>query len=144
IAASEPSEIGARRLSKVSGTGYLKSACDYVHLNPVRAALVAPDQPLESYRWSSYPLYLMSPERRPGWLRTDRLWASGASRQTLRPAESSSRATWKPAARPNRMASLLPRGWCLLTGSVAHIDRWFGPGSKSLDINRVWFIVGPW
>ena len=31
-----------------SGTGYLKTACDYVHLNPVRAKLLRPEQPLES------------------------------------------------------------------------------------------------
>ena len=47
------------------GTGYLKSACDYVHLNPVRAGLLSPEQPLQSYRWSSYPLYLLLPESRP-------------------------------------------------------------------------------
>ena len=46
------------------GTGYLKSACDYVHLNPVRAGLLSPEQPLQSYRWSSYPLYLLLPESR--------------------------------------------------------------------------------
>ena len=48
-----------------SGNGYLKTVCDYVHLNPVRGGLVAPDQPLQSYRWSSYPLYLEEPPRRP-------------------------------------------------------------------------------
>ena len=37
-----------------SGNGYLRTVCDYVHLNPVRANLLAPDQPLESYPWSSY------------------------------------------------------------------------------------------
>jgi hypothetical protein len=37
-----------------SGSGYLKSVCDYVHLNPVRAGLIGPEQPLESYLWSSY------------------------------------------------------------------------------------------
>jgi REP element-mobilizing transposase RayT len=29
-----------------SGNGYLKSAGDYVHLNPVRAGLLRPEQPL--------------------------------------------------------------------------------------------------
>ena len=52
--------------------GYLRAACDYVHLNPVRAGLVAPDLPLASFAWSSLPLYL-SPRRRPVWLRVDRL-----------------------------------------------------------------------
>ncbi|MCI0538045.1 MAG: transposase, partial [Verrucomicrobiales bacterium] len=56
-----------------SGTGYLKTVCDYVHLNPVRARLIKEDQRLESYRWSSYGLYLEPPSRRPEWLRTERL-----------------------------------------------------------------------
>ena len=51
--------------------GYLITACDYVHLNPVRAGLVAPDEPLRAFRWSSYPHYLV-PARRPPWLRVDR------------------------------------------------------------------------
>src|SRR5712692_7717061 len=54
-----------------SGNGYLKTACDYVHLNPARAKLLRPEQKLQNYLWSSYPLYLKSPGRRPGWLRTD-------------------------------------------------------------------------
>ncbi len=56
-----------------SGTGYLKAACDYVHLNPARAKLLKPEQPLEAFPWSSYPLYLVAPSRRPVWLRVDRL-----------------------------------------------------------------------
>jgi putative transposase len=56
-----------------SGDGYLRTVCDYVHLNPVRADLVGPEERLESYRWSSYPGYLQRPGRRPGWLRVDRL-----------------------------------------------------------------------
>src|SRR5215470_20069653 len=38
-----------------SGNGYLRTVCDYVHLNPVRARLLAPEEPLQTYRWSSYP-----------------------------------------------------------------------------------------
>jgi len=56
-----------------SGDGYLKTVCDYVHLNPVRAKLIEAAQPLEAFRWSSYPLYLAGPRRRPPWLRVDRL-----------------------------------------------------------------------
>ncbi len=52
--------------------GYLATACDYVHLNAVRAGLVQPDQPLSAFAWSSYPLYL-APGQRPAWLRVDRL-----------------------------------------------------------------------
>jgi putative transposase len=56
-----------------SGTGYLKTVCDYVHLNPVRAKLLASEQGLGEYRWSSWPDYLKRPGRRPEWLRVDRL-----------------------------------------------------------------------
>jgi len=56
-----------------SGNGYLKAACDYVHLNPVRPKLVRPEQRLKCYRWSSYREYLRPSRQRPGWLRVDRL-----------------------------------------------------------------------
>src|SRR5216117_134815 len=57
-----------------SGTGYLKTVCDYVHLNPVRAKVLGPAQPLRDFGWSSYPLYLAAPSRRPVWLRVERLF----------------------------------------------------------------------
>lgn len=56
-----------------SGDGYLKTVCDYVHLNPVRSKLLTPEQPLEAYAWSSYPFYVGEPGKRFGWLRVDRL-----------------------------------------------------------------------
>ena len=37
-----------------SGSGYLKTVCDYVHLNPARSGLLAPAQPLSAYPWSSF------------------------------------------------------------------------------------------
>ena len=55
------------------GTGYLKSACDYVHLNPVRANLLNPAERLLAYPWSSYLWYMATLEHRPGWIRVDRL-----------------------------------------------------------------------
>ena len=73
-----------------SGSGYLKSVGDYVHLNPARAKLVAADAPLKSFAWSSWPAYLLAPSKRPAWLRVDRLlgaWGipedSPAGRQRL-------------------------------------------------------------
>jgi REP-associated tyrosine transposase len=56
-----------------SGTGYLRTVCDYVHLNPVRARLVKAKAPLESFEWSSYGAYIGAPGWRPEWLRVDRL-----------------------------------------------------------------------
>jgi putative transposase len=56
-----------------SGSGYLKAVCDYVHLNPGRAGLVSIEQPLLTYRWSSWPAYVMHQVKRPGWLCVERL-----------------------------------------------------------------------
>jgi hypothetical protein len=56
-----------------SGDGYLRTVCDYVHLNPIRAKLLSPEEPLQAYRWSSYPEYLKRMGQRVGWLRVDRV-----------------------------------------------------------------------
>jgi hypothetical protein len=56
-----------------SGNSYLRTVCDYVHLNPVRARLIGPEAPLQTFRWSSYPEHLQRAARRPAWLRVDRL-----------------------------------------------------------------------
>lgn len=56
-----------------SGNGYLRTVCDYVHLNPVRAKLLRAEEPLEAFPWSSYGWYLKAPAQRPAWLRVDRL-----------------------------------------------------------------------
>ena len=69
------------QLVEGSGNGYLRAACDYVHLNPVRAKLLAPEDRLLAYPWSSFPLYLAAPEHRPRWLRADRLLGEHAIQQ---------------------------------------------------------------
>jgi len=56
-----------------SGNGYLKTVCDYVHLNPARAKVLRPDRPLGSYMWGSMRYYLLPRRKRPVWLRVDRL-----------------------------------------------------------------------
>jgi len=99
-----------------SGDGYLKTVCDYVHLNPVRAGLLRADQPLPSFPWSSFGEYLKSPAKRPCWLRADRLlgeWRipkdSPAGRRQFgrcmeaRRTQENPKADWKA----------VERGWCL-------------------------------
>jgi REP element-mobilizing transposase RayT len=44
---------------------------DYIHLNPVRAGLVAEKDGMESYAWSSLPMYLREPQDRPEFLETE-------------------------------------------------------------------------
>ena len=56
-----------------SGDGYLRTVCDYTHLNPVRAKLLSPASRLLEYPWSSFGYYLAESKHRPNWLRVDRL-----------------------------------------------------------------------
>jgi putative transposase len=96
-----------------SANGYLRTVCDYVHLNPVRAKLLGASQTLREYRWSSYPGYLS--RKRDKWLRVDRLLgevgiprdsATGRREFEKRMQERASQESpddYKP----------LRRGWCL-------------------------------
>jgi len=96
--------------------GYLKTACDYVHLNPARARLVSAEAPLKSYLWSSFPEYLKRAARRPAWLRVDRLLGehgipkdSPAGREVFeRRMEESRLGEEQPQA-----WTCVRRGWCL-------------------------------
>ncbi len=56
------------------GDGYPKTVGDYVHLNPVRARLLAAAELLQAYLWSSFPEYLKPTSRRVTGLRVDRLF----------------------------------------------------------------------
>src|SRR5260221_3438592 len=38
-----------------SGSGYLRTVCDYVHLNPARAKLLRAEQKLRDFAWGSWP-----------------------------------------------------------------------------------------
>jgi len=99
-----------------SGTGYLRTACDYVHLNPIRAKLLGAKERLLEYPWSSLAWYLAAPGHRPAWIRVDRLLgehgiqkdtAAGREqferRMEQRRLEESDESQWKP----------LQRGWVL-------------------------------
>jgi len=104
------------QLVEGSGNGYLRTACDYVHLNPVRARLLKAEDRLLAYPWSSLPWYLAAPEHRPGWLRVDRLLGEhGIQRDTAagrREFERRMEARRLDAADQAGL-SALRRGWCL-------------------------------
>ena len=52
---------------------YLPTLIDYVHLNPVRAGLVTPEDGLESFPWSSlHTAYVVGPGARAAWLWAER------------------------------------------------------------------------
>ena len=98
-----------------SGNGYLRTVCDYVHLNPARARLLRANQPLRDYQWSSWPEYLKPPRQRWPWLRVDRLLGeyqiprdSKAGRRHLERALEQRR-----AAETGTDYKQVRRGWCL-------------------------------
>ena len=98
-----------------SGSGYLKTVCDYAHLNPARAGLLRPKQKLGEYRWSSLGEYFKAPRARFRWLRVDRLlgeWGirkdSEAGRQKFEKGMEGRR-----AAEDGREFKSVIRGWCL-------------------------------
>jgi putative transposase len=104
---------------------YLRMACDYVHLNPARAGLVAGADELERYAWSSYPAYLGSPRQRPRWLRTDRLLGEHGVAEETRAARLEFRQRMESQRRAvadgEMAASLIRRGWRL--GGEAFLRR---------------------
>ena len=103
--------------------GYLRAACDYVHLNPVRAGLIAADQSLSAYAWSSYPRFL-APARRPVWLRVDRLLGEYGIQEDSAPGRVEFRRRMEDRRREGEapeMLAALRRGWRL--GAVDFLQR---------------------
>ena len=98
-----------------SDSGYLKTACDYVHLNPARAKLLKAQDKLRAFAWSSFPEYLRSPKRRWPWLKVEKLLAehgipkdSSAGRK-----EFEERMELRRAAEDGQEFKGMLRGWCL-------------------------------
>jgi putative transposase len=98
-----------------SGSGYLKSVCDYVHLNPVRAKLLNQEERLLAYPWSSLVWYMAAAKHRPGWVQVGRLLGehgipgdSAAGRQ-----EFERRMEARRLEEPDEEGlKVLRRGWC--------------------------------
>jgi putative transposase len=103
-----------------SGTGYLRTVCDYVHLNPVRAKLLSDDQKLTGYRWSSYGEYLKRTGRRLSWLRVGRLLGemgiprdSAAGRKEFERRIETRRIETRRRKGKAEEWKRMRRGWCL-------------------------------
>jgi REP element-mobilizing transposase RayT len=96
--------------------GYLRTVCDYVHLNPVRARLLKPEERLLGYPWSSLVWYVAVREHRPGWMRVDRVLGEHG----LQEDSASSRQQFERRMEALRVEQAdeealgaLRRGWCL-------------------------------
>jgi REP element-mobilizing transposase RayT len=104
------------QLVEGSGNGYLRTVGDYVHLNPVRAGLLGPEDRLLAYPWSSLTSYLAAPEHRPRWMRVDRLLGEHGIPQD----SAAGRREFEQQMEARRLAETdeaalktFRRGWCL-------------------------------
>jgi len=104
------------QLVEGSGNGYLRTVCDYVHLNPVRAGLLQAEDRLLAYPWSSLTSYLAVPEHRPRWIRVDRLLGEHGIQQD----DATGRQEFERRMEARRLAETdeealktVRRGWCL-------------------------------
>ena len=98
------------------GGGYLKTVCDDVHLNPVRANLLKAEEKLAAYPWSSLMWYFAAKEHRPGWIRVYRLLGehriqedAAAGRQEFERRMEARRMQ----AEDDEQLKPIRRGWCL-------------------------------
>ena len=107
--------FAGRYRSMLIGEGgeYLKTACDYVHLNPARGKLIDATQALAEYRWSSLPDYLRAPRERPVWLEVERLLReSGIKRDDATGRrEFAARLEWSRGMEAAEQFQPLRRGW---------------------------------
>ena len=104
------------QLVEGSGNGYLRNACDYVHLNPVRAGLLKARERLLAYPWSSFGYYLAAPEHRPHWIRVDRLLGEHGLQQDTAAARQEFELRTEALrlkAGDEQALKALRRGWCL-------------------------------
>ncbi len=126
-----------------SGNGYLKTVCDYVHLNPVRARLLRPGQALTDFHWSSYGSYLTEPGKRWPWLRVDRLFGEhGIQRDSVAGRlEFEKRMELRKLQEENGPGAKMP-AWCLgsedfrkeLLAQMVNLD---GAGRFGVEIREV-------
>jgi hypothetical protein len=98
-----------------SGNGYLKTVCDYVHLNPVRAGMLRAEDALAAYPWSSLVWYAAAKEHRTAWVQVDRLLGEhGIKEDTAEGREEFARRMEQRRMAEEDEQALAPirRGWC--------------------------------
>jgi hypothetical protein len=104
------------QLVEGSGNGYLRTACDYVHLNPIRAHLLKPEERLLSYPWSSFGYYLSAPEHR----RDGSEWTGCSGEHDIEQDSPGGRRRFEEQMEARRLQpgdeetlKALRRGWCV-------------------------------
>ncbi len=92
----------------------LVTLSDYIHLNPVRAGLVAKQEKLFSYPWSSYPAYVKGPgPARPSWLKTETVLAELGLKESAGDRRRYAERMKARALEGGAEDEAGERGWCL-------------------------------
>ncbi len=95
-------------------SGYFRTACDYVHLNPVRALLAGTDDTvaLGEYRWSS-SWYLSRPcSQTPDWLALGRIVEQSTHKADSQPSRRLYLESLERREVEGSAYRALRRGWC--------------------------------
>ncbi len=97
---------------------YFRIASDYIHLNPARAGLIAPEAKLSDYQWSSFPALIGPPAKRPPALVAERViccWGESDNargrRQYREALEQRARDESKTSLMDKETLASLRRGW---------------------------------
>ena len=77
---------GRYKALPVDGSGYLKSVCDYVHLNPAGAKIAGREEKLSAFRWSPLPAIPHGARLASGIAEGGRSWNTQASNSGSEPA----------------------------------------------------------
>lgn len=95
--------------------GYVRTVCDYVHLNPARAKLITSDTPLRQYKWSSFPIYCADPNDRPKWLEVRHLLAESGIESDTRAGRLlyEKQIEWKRTKPESQETEATWDDWCL-------------------------------
>lgn len=119
-----------RAVPVAPGGSFFLEACLHVLLNPARAGLLAPEQPVVSHPATSAAWCVRPPGERPAWLATDRLFAAAGLPEDS-PEARRAFAEWLEARRAASEPPswrMLRRGWCC--GDEAFraelLERWRG------------------
>lgn len=98
---------------------YFRTVSDYIHLNPVRAGMLADGQMLASYAWSSFPALVGSAAKRPAWLCAEWVLAECGGKDNARGRRMYRERLERRAEEERRgraldegMVKALKRGWC--------------------------------
>ena len=99
-----------------NGAGYLRTVCDYAHLNPVRARLLRTGQRLIEYPWSSFAWHLAGKEHRPAWLCSGPLFGEhGITQDNAEGRREFERRVEARRQEPKATGDPMRRGWYLGT-----------------------------